>query len=1379
VSFEELLRRVAGRIESYERSGDTTFVWDDAVRGETAALWAAVQPGDPQAPTEQERARIVAAQHTIGCLHYFRHVSAPGGVSPGDLARALIWLAPLANRPDIIPPPLLMLIGPAPDLDAQFQIAGALLESSTDLPERQLIDASLLLYEKVLGTLPARHPRADELLFGMSLGMRRRYKYTVAPPELQQAIALGEQALAITPQDHPDRARRLHNLCLALRNSYDITAAVDDLYRAAELGTQALAHTPDGHRDRVTFLSNLGGVNRQLYERTGDPAHLDQAVELGEAAIAATRADDPARTIRLSTLGMTFHQRYQHTGELTDLDRYVGLLTEAVDADQPGSPSEANTLNTLSSAYQTRYRRTDQTADLTSAVDTGNRALRAVPPNHQDRPLFLANLSSAHLSRAERTGDRTDLERAIDLGTEAVSTAPADHWELARYLSGLADAHTRRYERVGDATDLERAIELGAKAVELTPAGHPSLGARQIILAGSYLARYERTGVLADIDRAIEHDTSAIAGKPDVHENAVPLVNLCIAHRIRYERTGAVADLEHALAYGTQAIDRTADGHPALPNRQATLASAYRQRYERTGEQADLAHAIELDEQAIAATPDDHPRSSAVLSNLGFDHRLRYEATGSPADLDRAIELGDRAVAAMPEDEPDRAMSLSVLGGSYHRRYERTGVLVDLDWSVRLSGQAVAATPGGHTELPKRLVVLAAAYVDRYVRTDSGADLDEAVVLGQRVLDELPGDHADRCVYLSNVSLIYRRRYLEAGQSADLTRSIELVEDAVASAQPDRPAFPGYVGNLSSTHRLAYERTGDADHLRLAIEHGERAIAVSPDGHPDLARWLTSLARAYLAQAERDGGIDRGVLTALIDRLPAAATSAPDDLVEVNTLLGSFALALAEPATAVELLDAAVALLPTVVPRATGWSDQEHQLSRHAGLVSEAVAAHCEIGDPVGAVQVAELGRGILLANHLDSRTDLSDLGQAQPTLAIRLAQLRAQLNAPGIPADVSTHSDRQRLWTEHDELLREIRQHKDFSGFLLPPGPAQLRPPSADGAVLLVSAGQSRSDAIIITADADPVAVALPDLTYADVEARALELLEVTHDTRTLTGALRRQRVVPEILGWLWDTVARPVLDALPARGDGTLPRVWWMPTGLLGLFPLHAAGHQDQDGALDRVVSSYTPTLRTLRYAHDRPSARRREQLIVALAHTPQLPDLPGTAAEAGELHDRYPGQPPLTDKGATRAGVLAALPDSTWAHFACHASADLMAPSQGGLWLHDGLLPVQDITRLDLADAELAYLSACSTASRGWQHADESIHLASAFQLAGFKHVIASLWPLEDTAAAAAAREFYGRAENADDAARALHEVTRTLRGNAPDRPDLWAALLHSGP
>ena len=101
-----------------------------------------------------------------------------------------------------------------------------------------------------------------------------------------------------------------------------------------------------------------------------------------------------------------------------------------------------------------------------------------------------------------------------------------------------------------------------------------------------------------------------------------------------------------------------------------------------------------------------------------------------------------------------------------------------------------------------------------------------------------------------------------------------------------------------------------------------------------------------------------------------------------------------------------------------------------------------------------------------------------------------------------------------------------------------------------------------------------------------------------------------------------------------------------------------------------------------------------------------------------------------------MLEHLPGCAIAHFACHGYTDPADPSQSRLLLHDHRrdpLTVAALAPLALDHAHLAYLSACSTArATDTRLLDEAIHLATAFQLAGFPHVIGTLWEINDAIA-----------------------------------------------
>ncbi|MET7303412.1 CHAT domain-containing protein [Embleya sp. NPDC005575] len=242
-------------------------------------------------------------------------------------------------------------------------------------------------------------------------------------------------------------------------------------------------------------------------------------------------------------------------------------------------------------------------------------------------------------------------------------------------------------------------------------------------------------------------------------------------------------------------------------------------------------------------------------------------------------------------------------------------------------------------------------------------------------------------------------------------------------------------------------------------------------------------------------------------------------------------------------------------------------------------------------------------------------------------------------------------------------------------------------------------------------------------------------------------------------------------------------------------------------QTFSSYTPTIRALRHARrHRPHqpAADLQSLIVAMPTTPGHSPLPYASEEVHRIRALLPhpvqlAEPDGADRddalrssrtnGPTAATVLAHLPRCAIAHFACHGESNQADPSRSRLLLHDHAttpLTVSALARVDLDHARLAYLSACSTTDPGdLRLLEEAIHLTSAFQLAGFPHVVGTQWPIDDRLAVEIAESFYTHLTTGppgtldpDQAATALHHTIRAVRDRYPATPSLWAGYLHTG-
>ncbi|QBI53036.1 CHAT domain protein [Streptomonospora litoralis] len=424
---------------------------------------------------------------------------------------------------------------------------------------------------------------------------------------------------------------------------------------------------------------------------------------------------------------------------------------------------------------------------------------------------------------------------------------------------------------------------------------------------------------------------------------------------------------------------------------------------------------------------------------------------------------------------------------------------------------------------------------------------------------------------------------------------------------------------------------------------------------------------------------------------------------------------------------------------------------------------------------------------------------------------------------------DRHRLAREFADTIERIRSLEGFDSFGAVPTPEELIAQAHHGPLVVFTTGREWCDALLVTASGITHLnlIGVTGQIVADTAA-SFHRAQAT----VLHAAGRSERVAAEkrlgtTLEWLWDAVTGPVLHALgyhdePAEGR-PWPRVWWIPDGPLGLLPLHAAGHHSDPAGhgrrtvMDRVVSSYTPTVRALAYsrrAADGVPAPTASSLVVAMPTTPGLPGgqtLPHVADEADAARRHLPDstvlRTPAFDADAdaddvdpsmlpTAERVLQRLPSCAIAHFACHGTSDPTDPSQSRLLLYDHArnpLTVTSLGPLRLEGARLAYLSACSTAAiKTGDLIDEAIHVASAFQLAGFPHVVGTLWEINDRIAVTVADRFYTHLRDPDGnldpgrAACALHATVREVRDGADlpegyDRtavPSLWAAYLHTG-
>ncbi|KAL0568252.1 hypothetical protein V5O48_013740 [Marasmius crinis-equi] len=463
--------------------------------------------------------------------------------------------------------------------------------------------------------------------------------------------------------------------------------------------------------------------------------------------------------------------------------------------------------------------------------------------------------------------------------------------------------------------------------------------------------------------------------------------------------------------------------------------------------------------------------------------------------------------------------------------------------------------------------------------------------------------------------------------------------------------------------------------------------------------------------------------------------------------------------------------------------------------------------------------RSVAWQKILNLRVSSARLAHVAPDLALRLqtvsqtlggSTLQDQLSGLGDEAGYEAVRQQQhRAAEEWKHLINKVRSVQGFGSFLRPKTAEQLSSLDFDGYVVVLNVQPLGCDAFILrggTTDIqlcrlnrmhidEVIATSLHGKLQRAMKYYSLSRGDESRASKPYRGQTSRE-IMAGLLSDLWDSLVKPILDFIrlePYNEGSTPPRLWWCPNGPLAFLPLHAAGLYDTSDrgtkVYEYVASSYTPTVSMLADKLDRQHPIDFKGLL-AVSQPSGDPPIPKTVEEAKSVvtiarhHDPEMEILRLNDVDATAERVLNGMATYSWIHLACHASQNLTNPLDSAFLLSDRSLKLSEIATRALPHAELAFLSACQTATGDAEATDEAVHLAAGMLVIGFRSVVATMWSVRDSDAPIVADAFYqrlfsGGKPNVGMSGIALHHATMALRESVGAEEFMsWVPFVHFG-
>lgn len=775
----------------------------------------------------------------------------------------------------------------------------------------------------------------------------------------------------------------------------------------------------------------------------------------------------------------------------------------------------------------------------------------------------------------------------------------------------------------------------------------------------------------------------------------------------------------------------------------------------------DTAEASNL--QALSLRRALNPESEAVARSLGTLGQVALQR----GDLNKALELNQEALAILEKTksgDPDHATALLILGDIEFRK----GEFLSAERRYRQAKSILEHIDPMHSNLANVLDNLG-LLAHKREDMSTAQDFFQAAL---RIKERLAPDSlsvAGSLHYLGSVAM----------NRNDLDTAETLFRRALTIREQKAPGSLAVAYSLTSLAHIAGKRRDFVTAERLHRQALALQRTVAPDGL-DVASSLYNLGLTLHAV----GRIEEARVV-LAEATSIRSRIAPDSSAEAEALymLGIVTWALGQKQEAAQSINHALSSLEVQTSRLGGSQEaRSNFVSMSTHGYREYINLLLELGRTEEAFDVSERSRGQVFREMLregdvlgspslpaEIIKDRERISSKQDRIWARLQELKGRQDSRVETARLE--SEMRALREEKAALSDQVRYlfPSKIDSWMIPPKRLQEIKAALEPGTLLMSYSVGPQSTVLFLLD-HKTGLRLAPVPAGEADLRAkISLFRrlLTHPANHPNRASTLRSMGSEIYRLLFGPAEREI-----ARSR----RILILPDGPLHVLPF-AALCREQSGLACEYLTERKPfvvdqsaTIHSglMGFRRQRPTSPsvvafsgfgdpdyppspNREASEATLSRGMALDRLSHSRTEVQRIADLFPGSGELyLGERATEERAKSLPPGHRYIHFACHGLLDSEFPLNSGLALsipghtvqrkETGVLQAWEIFEQLRLNADLVVLSACETGLGKEMGGEGLIGLTRAFQYAGARSVMASLWKISDRTTAEFMVRFY---------------------------------------